>query len=81
MDGDIIVCRLYQMADNPTDIINLSDPTIPHHRKPSKTYLETIIRGAEESQLPEKYLYFLRKIVHNDCIAHPDMLKKLRLVL
>lgn len=68
------------MCGTPTDIINLSDPDIPLVRKPSKTYLETIIRGAEESELPEKYLYFLRKIVHNDCTAHPDMLRKLNLL-
>lgn len=36
-----------------------------------------IHRGAEESQLPEKYLSFLKKIVHNDREAHPELMTKL----
>lgn len=40
-------------------------------------YLDVILRGAEESQLPEKYLGFLKGIVHNDRDAHPELLTKL----
>lgn len=40
-------------------------------------YLDVILRGAEESQLPEKYLDFLKGIVHNDRDAHPQLLTKL----
>lgn len=40
-------------------------------------YLDVIWRGAEESQLPEKYLCFLKGIVHNDKEAHPELLTKL----
>lgn len=40
-------------------------------------YLDVIWRGAEESQLPEKYLGFLKSIVHNDKEAHPELLTKL----
>lgn len=40
-------------------------------------YLDVICRGAEESQLPEKYIAFLKSIVHNDRDAHPELLKKL----
>lgn len=40
-------------------------------------YLDVIWRGAEESQLPEKYVSFLKKIVHNEKDAHPELLVKL----
>lgn len=79
IEGEVVQCRVYQMVNTPTDIINLSSPKIAYERQPSKTYLETIIKGAEESELPAKYCYFLKKIVHNGCIAHPDMLKLLNL--
>lgn len=40
-------------------------------------YLDVICRGAHESQLPEKYIAFLKKIAHNDKDAHPELLIKL----
>lgn len=67
------------MTDTPLNKVRLKDPSIPHERKPSKTYISTIIKGAEESQLPEKYVQFLKKIVHNERDAHPELLKKLNL--
>lgn len=40
-------------------------------------YLDVILRGADESQLPEKYFAFLKSINHNDKDAHPELLTKL----
>lgn len=79
LDGEVLECRIYQMADTPMNKVKLKDPTIPHERKPSKTYITTIIKGAEESKLPEKYVEFLKKIVHNERDAHPELLTKLKL--
>lgn len=79
IDGDVIECRLYQMTDLPLNKVKLKDPTIPFERKPSKTYISTIVKGAEESKLPEKYVEFLKKIVHNEREAHPELLTKLKL--
>lgn len=78
-DGDVIECRMYQMADMPLNKIKLKDPNIPYERKPSKTYITTIIKGAVESKLPEKYVEFLKKIVHNEREAHAELIEKLNL--
>lgn len=40
-------------------------------------YLDVICRGAEESQLPEKYIAFLKSICHNGQDAHSDLCEKL----
>lgn len=78
-DGDVIECRLYQMSDMPLTKVKFKDSNIPHERKPSKTYITTIIKGAEESKLPKKYVEFLKKIVHNERDAHPELITKLKL--
>lgn len=76
-DGEVIECRFYQMINTPTNKIDLSDSSIPLERKPSRTYLDVIIRGAVESNLPTHYINFLKNIVHNDRTAHPELMKKL----
>lgn len=40
-------------------------------------YKEVFVKGGEESQLPEKYVGFLKSIVHNEREAHPELLAKL----
>lgn len=35
------------------------------------------MKGAEESRLPEKYIGFMKSIVHNERDAHPELLTKL----
>lgn len=35
------------------------------------------MKGAEESQLPNKYIEFLKSIVHNGRDAHPELLTEL----
>ncbi|XP_055315981.1 gamma-glutamylcyclotransferase-like [Sitodiplosis mosellana] len=76
-DGKVLECRTYQMSGAPTDELNLSDPNIPFERKPSKTYMDVILRGSEESQLPQEYQNFLRNIVHNGNLASQELLDKL----
>lgn len=39
--------------------------------------METIVKGAIESQLPEKYIAFLEGITDNGKLASPEMLAKL----
>lgn len=77
-DGEKIECRLYKMVKQPTGEVDLSDENLPFDRKPSKTYLDTIINGAVESGLPEKYTAFLKGIQHNGKLAEPEMLAKLK---
>lgn len=77
-DGEKIECRLYKMVKQPTGKVDLSDDNLPFERRPSKTYLDTIIYGAIESGLPEKYIEFLKGIQHNGKLAEPEMLAKLK---
>ncbi|XP_055298889.1 gamma-glutamylcyclotransferase-like isoform X2 [Sitodiplosis mosellana] len=76
-DEEVLTCRSYQLTEQPTNAVNLSDPTIPLERKPSKTYIDVIMLGAEENQLPEEYLGFLKRIVHNGRLASAKLLEEL----
>jgi hypothetical protein len=62
-----ITCRTYQLFHNPPTPL---DPTNrPFERQPSKTYLNVILNGALESNLPEEYLIFLKSFTHNNRLA------------
>lgn len=65
------------MVNRPSDKVDLTDENRPFERKPSQTYLETIVKGAIESKLPEKYVAFLKRITDNGKQASPEMLAKL----
>lgn len=62
-DGIRIESRAYQLCDLPPPVPQ--GETFPEERRPSKIYLETIIEGAEESQLPEEYIMFLKSFPDN----------------
>ncbi|KAK7597818.1 hypothetical protein V9T40_010043 [Parthenolecanium corni] len=57
-----VTCRCYQLCDLPPKI---TDGAVPENRKPSLLYLSIILRGAEQSQLPNYYIQQLQKIQHN----------------
>ncbi|XP_076680046.1 gamma-glutamylcyclotransferase [Andrena cerasifolii] len=61
--GEILKCRVYQQHNNPGEHVKLR--LLPNHRRPSPLYLETILKGAQESQLPADYIKFLETIPHN----------------
>lgn len=67
------------MLNKPKNKIKLSQLTISPERQPSRTYLEVIHRGAIESKLPEEYITFLKKIVHNGKDAHLELIQKLNM--
>lgn len=75
--GEKIECRVYQMVVQPEDKVDLTDASRPDERKPSQTYIKTIVNGAIESQLPEKYITYLQSITDNGKLAIPEMLAKL----
>lgn len=77
LDGQRIVCRLYQKVAHPTVKYEHTCDEVPFERKPSKTYLEVILAGAEESRLPREYCDFLKSFKHNEQLASADILKKL----
>ncbi|XP_038208344.1 gamma-glutamylcyclotransferase-like isoform X2 [Zerene cesonia] len=77
LDGTIVQCRTYQQTINPP--LRKEDEDIPNERRPSITYLDCIIKGAIECNLPKEYLVKLKKIPHNGQKASPKMIEKLNL--
>lgn len=73
-NGDIISCRVYQLVNNPS---KLTTNIVPFERKPSYTYIRTIIEGATESGLPDDYVCFLKSISHNGNTGDPQLLMAL----
>ncbi|XP_063616507.1 gamma-glutamylcyclotransferase-like [Cydia splendana] len=76
-DGQTVECRTYQQTSNPPP--REEDDEIPVDRRPSITYLNVILKGAEECQLPPDYIEKLNKLPHNGQEASPNMLAKLDL--
>ncbi|XP_037050113.1 gamma-glutamylcyclotransferase-like [Bradysia coprophila] len=62
--GGQIDCRVYQQIKYPDVFYELED--LPVDRQPSRSYLNCILKGAYESQLPIEYIYDLWKIPHNN---------------
>lgn len=60
VDDQIILCRSYMLVNQPIKQIPL-----PQERRPSKAYIETMVLGANESNLPLEYLKFLNEIPNN----------------
>ncbi|XP_043508732.1 gamma-glutamylcyclotransferase-like [Frieseomelitta varia] len=71
LTGKILKCRVYQQCNNPNEHIKLH--LLPKHRRPSPLYLETILNGAYESQLPYDYIKVLEKIPHNEYTGEYDI--------
>lgn len=70
------MCRTYQQTINPP--ARNDDEELPLDRRPSITYLDVILKGATECQLPEEYIQKLKKIPHNGQEASPKMIEKLK---
>lgn len=63
-NGGKLKCRTYQQSNQPKQYVKLSK--LPVDRRPSPVYLNVIIEGARESDLPEYYQVFLQTIAHNE---------------
>ncbi|KAK2577541.1 hypothetical protein KPH14_003625 [Odynerus spinipes] len=63
LSGAILECRVYQQCSTPKEYIK--PMLLPKERRPSPLYLETVIKGAQESKLPNSYINFLKTIPHN----------------
>lgn len=60
LDGKNVSCRCYTLVNQP-----IKQVPLPPNRRPSKAYLETILLGAKESNLPSDYLKFLEELPDN----------------
>ncbi|XP_041975487.1 gamma-glutamylcyclotransferase-like [Aricia agestis] len=76
-DGNTVPCRTYQQTINPP--LRKPNEDIPPERRPSITYLECILNGAKECNLPKDYVAELKKIPHNGQEASPKMIEKLQM--
>lgn len=73
--GEKIICRVYQLVNNP---LALSETEVrPKERQPSKTYLDTIVRGAKETRLPKTYIDWLTSIENNGNTAEQTLVAQL----
>ncbi|KZC11762.1 PREDICTED: gamma-glutamylcyclotransferase-like [Dufourea novaeangliae] len=63
-NGEVMKCRVYQQCSNPDEHVKLR--LLPIHRRPSPLYIDTILKGAKENQLPAEYIKFLETIPHNE---------------
>lgn len=70
-DGKKRTCRVYQQTNKPIITNKIED--LPDERKPSYVYLKTILDGANESDLPQHYIEFLKKIPHNGYKGEVDI--------
>ncbi|XP_075974726.1 gamma-glutamylcyclotransferase-like [Anticarsia gemmatalis] len=74
-DGSKVECRTYQQTINPP--LRENGEELPEDRRPCITYLDCIIKGATECNLPEYYIEELKKIPNNGQLASPEMIEKL----
>ncbi|XP_066597482.1 gamma-glutamylcyclotransferase-like isoform X2 [Prorops nasuta] len=70
-EGSILNCRVYQQCNIPTEFIKLKQ--LPQERKPSPFYLDTMISGAQENDLPLEYIKFLNLIPNNSYDGEYDV--------
>ncbi|XP_070155972.1 gamma-glutamylcyclotransferase [Polyergus mexicanus] len=71
LNGTTLNSRVYQQCNNPKEYIKLADLSID--RRPSPLYLDTILKGAQENNLPDDYIGFLKTIPHNGYIGEYDI--------
>lgn len=76
-NGEKMPCRTYQQTINPPPCENIEE--LPLERRPSSTYLNCILTGALECQLPDDYIERLKKIPHNGNEASPKMIERLKI--
>lgn len=69
-------CRTYQQTKNPPP--RRPGENIPKERLPSLTYMDVIVRGAIECQMPDEYIEVLKNIPNNGNEANEEMLELLK---
>lgn len=75
-EGFKVQCRTYQQTINPPP--REDGEELPMERRPCITYLECIISGAKECEIPPSYIEELKKIPDNGQVAPDEMIKQLK---
>lgn len=66
-NGTEISARAYVLVQQPEgNVHGIQDSIVPEDRKPSKTYLQVLVKGAIESGVPLEYVNWLKNIKHNN---------------
>ncbi|XP_022217582.2 gamma-glutamylcyclotransferase [Drosophila obscura] len=63
-----IICRAYHLTNQPHMEVHrqsVPPPSIPLNRQPSQTYLKVLVKGAQETGIPEDYVKWLKSLKHN----------------
>ncbi|XP_017861116.1 PREDICTED: gamma-glutamylcyclotransferase-like isoform X1 [Drosophila arizonae] len=69
-NGTEIAARAYALVKQPEGNVHGSGQSVvPEDRKPSKTYLQVLVKGAIESGIPQEYVNWLKQIKHNNKTA------------
>lgn len=68
--GDHMVTRTYVQTNTTHKTVPLEN--LPCKRRPSLSYLKTVIKGAEEANLPEKYTNMLKTIPVREKLKDTD---------
>ncbi|VEN64734.1 unnamed protein product [Callosobruchus maculatus] len=76
-DGKVMTARTYRQTAEIEELVDLSK--LPNERCPSATYLNTILKGAKESSLPDEYQELLRAIRHNGYVVTGEIAERLNL--
>uniref|UniRef100_A0A0K8UFE0 gamma-glutamylcyclotransferase n=1 Tax=Bactrocera latifrons TaxID=174628 RepID=A0A0K8UFE0_BACLA len=73
-NNTVATARAYLLADQPKKPLNdfSDDDKVPLNRQPSKTYLQCLVKGAEETGIVPWYVEWLKSVKHNGHVA-PDL--------
>ncbi|XP_036327255.1 gamma-glutamylcyclotransferase-like [Rhagoletis pomonella] len=79
-NNTLITARAYLLADQPKTRLNdfSSGDKVPITRQPSITYLQCLVKGAEETGIVPWYVDWLKAVKHNGHVA-PDLERILEL--
>ncbi|CAD7005769.1 unnamed protein product [Ceratitis capitata] len=67
----LTTARAYLLADQPKTPLNdfPSSDKVPQNRQPSKTYLQCLVKGAQETGIVPWYVEWLKSVKHNGHVA------------
>ncbi|EDV97874.1 GH17112 [Drosophila grimshawi] len=74
---DEVICRAYHLSNQPDTIVHAESVVtdVPQDRQPSCTYLKVLVKGAEETGIPEIYIKWLKGLHHNGNMVEAMELK------
>ncbi|XP_018318680.1 gamma-glutamylcyclotransferase-like [Agrilus planipennis] len=78
LNESFLECRVYMQTIIPDYVEYIEH--LPFERFPSGIYITTILKGAEECNLPEKYVKFLKRVPKNDYFGNAELKLELDII-